>query len=63
MLMITRGKRWNGRERFIEHEQVDTRKDGLASLRHNLGSINGQTDEEYLHALHAMGITVEFQED
>lgn len=62
MLMITRGKAGNGRGRFIEREQVDSRKDGLEWLRFNLGSIHGQTDEEYLSALKAMGITVEFQE-
>lgn len=63
MIVTGKASRSPRRTAFSETEDVRDRKEGLRWLRMSLGSIQGQTDEQYLDALKALGITVAFEED
>jgi len=60
--MTVTGKRQGRNKAFQEVEIVKDRKEGIQCLRRELGSIAGQTEQQYLDALAATGVTVTFEE-
>lgn len=62
MRMITNGTRTPTRPAFHDVEEVDGRTAGINALRQEFGSIDGQTDEQFLTALAATGVTVLLQD-